>query len=158
MDNRTTAMTGHQDHPGITETLNGRKTEKIDIAKLAEAMGVKKVKTVDAFDVDQVKQGLEECNDYEGPAVLITEGDCVQIRREEQEEAYHVEPDECIACGRCLELGCPAVVKTDEEYEDTGKFKSGIDPVLCVGEICDVCRQVCPTGAIKKPSEEGSDV
>ena len=158
MDNRTTAMTGHQDHPGITETLRGSKTEKIDIKKLVQSMGVKKVKAVDAFNVEEVKKGLKECNEYDGPAVLITEGECIQIRRDKKEKAYHVNPDECIACGKCLELGCPAIMKTDEEYKDTGKYKSGIDPVLCVGEICDICRQVCPTGAIKKPDKEGSDV
>jgi len=154
MDNRTTAMTGHQDHPGITETLRGEKTKKIDIEKVVRAMGVEKVEVVDAFDVEAVREGLEECNDYDGPAVLITEGECIQIHSGETQQAYEVNPEECIACGKCLELGCPAIVKTDEEYKDTGRYKAGIDPVLCVGSTCDVCRQVCPTGAIKAPEEQ----
>ncbi|MBS3787868.1 indolepyruvate ferredoxin oxidoreductase subunit alpha [Candidatus Bipolaricaulota bacterium] len=153
MDNRTTAMTGHQDHPGITQTLGGEETEKIDIEEVVRAMGVEKVEVVDAFNVDEVREALKECNEYDGPAVLITEGECVQITSEKAQEAYEVNPEECIACGKCLDLGCPSIVKTDEEYKDTGRFKAGIDPVLCVGSICDVCRQVCPTGAIKAPNE-----
>jgi indolepyruvate ferredoxin oxidoreductase alpha subunit len=154
MDNRTTAMTGHQDHPGITETLRGEKTKKIDIEKVVRAMGVEKVETVDAFNVGEVREGLEECNNFDGPAVLITEGECIQINSDAKKQPYRVNPEECIACGKCLELGCPAIVKTDEEYRDTGRYKAGIDPVLCVGSTCDVCRQVCPTGAIKAPEEQ----
>jgi indolepyruvate ferredoxin oxidoreductase alpha subunit len=49
-------------------------------------------------------------------------------------------------------MGCPAIVKVNAVHEKTGKRKTGIDPVLCTG--CDVCRQVCPTGAIKKPEKK----
>jgi indolepyruvate ferredoxin oxidoreductase alpha subunit len=148
MDNSTTAMTGHQDHPGIETTLMGEKVKKVDIYELVKAMGVEKILKVNAFDVKAMEMALKECTSFKGTAVLIAEGECVFISRN-PEPAYEVDLDLCTACGICSRMGCPAIVKSNVIHEKTGKRKTGIDPVLCTG--CDVCRQVCPTGAIKKP-------
>ena len=142
MDNSTTAMTGHQDHPGIAVTLMGEKVKRVDIYGLVKAMGVEKILKVNAFDVKEMEKALKECTSYDGTAVLIAEGECVFISRDPQ-PAYEVDLDLCTACGLCSRMGCPAIVKAKEKYEKTGKRKTGIDPVLCTG--CDVCRQVCPT-------------
>jgi indolepyruvate ferredoxin oxidoreductase alpha subunit len=147
MDNSTTAMTGHQDHPGIAVTLMGERVKKVDIFGLVKAMGVEKILKVNAFDVKEMEKALMECTSYDGTAVLIAEGECVFVSRDSQ-PAYEVDLDLCAACGLCSRMGCPAIVKAKEKYEKTGKRKTGIDPVLCTG--CDVCRQVCPTEAIKK--------
>ena len=61
----------------------------------------------------------------------------------------YVLEDKCVACGTCAKAGCPATIKIDEVNPKTKMKKAGIDPVLCIG--CDICRQVCPTGAIQKP-------
>lgn len=151
MDNSTTAMTGHQDHPGIEFTLMGEKVEKVDIYGLVKAMGVKKILKVNAFDVKAMEKALKECTSYEGTAVLIAEGECVFISKNPG-PAYEVDLDLCTACGICSRMGCPAIVKVKEKHEKTGKRKTGIDPVLCTG--CDVCRQVCPTEAIRKTREK----
>jgi len=148
MDNSTTAMTGHQDHPGIETTLMGEKVKKVDIYGLVKAMGVEKILKVNAFDVKAMEMALKDCTSFKGTAVLIAEGECVFISRDPQ-PAYEVDLDLCTACGICSRMGCPAIVKVNVVHEKTGKRKTGIDPVLCTG--CDVCRQVCPTGAIKKP-------
>jgi indolepyruvate ferredoxin oxidoreductase, alpha subunit len=150
MDNSTTAMTGHQDHPGIAVTLMGEKVKKVDIYGLVKAMGVEKVLKVNAFDVKEMEKALKECTSYDGAAVLIAEGECVFISKDPQ-PAYEVDLDLCTACGLCSRMGCPAIVKAKEKHEKTGKRKTGIDPVLCTG--CDVCRQVCPTKAIRKPEK-----
>jgi len=151
MDNSTTAMTGHQDHPGIETTLMGEKVKKVDIYGLVKAMGVEKILKVNAFDVKAMEMALKECTSFKGTAVLIAEAECVFISKDPQ-PAYGVDLDLCTACGICSRMGCPAIVKVNAVHEKTGKRKTGIDPVLCTG--CDVCRQVCPTGAIKKPEKK----
>ncbi|MCK4411357.1 4Fe-4S binding protein, partial [Candidatus Bipolaricaulota bacterium] len=117
-----------------------------ELEPLVRAMGVKKVLTVNAFDIGEVESGLKECLAYDGPSVLITEGLCAQLDRTPK-TSYRVNPDKCIACGVCLKLGCPAIVKADKVDEKTGKPKAEIDPGLCVG--CAICRQVCPVEAIQ---------
>ena len=79
MDNRTTAMTGHQDNPGIEATLSLGTVAPVDIAGLCRACGVEKVLTADAFDLAAVRKALEECTAYDGVSVLITRGDCVSV-------------------------------------------------------------------------------
>jgi indolepyruvate ferredoxin oxidoreductase alpha subunit len=150
MDNRTTAMTGHQDHPGIDKTLMGEPTKRVDIYGLVKAIGVEKVLKVNAFDVGAMERALKECTAFKGTSVLIAEGDCVFIART-VEPAHEVDLDLCTACGLCAKLSCPAIVKVDAVNEKTKKRKSGINPVLCNG--CEVCAQVCPTKAIRKKAE-----
>ncbi len=149
MDNSATAMTGHQDHPGLDwKVTPDEKAKRIEIEPLVKAMGVEKVKTVNAFNVKEVKRGFEECLEYDGPSVLITKGECIFVSRKPK-PAFTVNPEKCIACHTCFRVGCPAVVLSDLKYEKNGKLKSSIDPTLCNG--CSVCSQVCPTGAIEPP-------
>jgi indolepyruvate ferredoxin oxidoreductase alpha subunit len=149
MDNSVTAMTGHQDHPGVDWAVTeDRKAKKVDLEGVVRALGVEKVKVVDAFKVKEVETGLKECLEFDGPSVLITRGECIFVSRNPQ-APYHVEEDKCIACHMCFRVGCPAIGLSTNRYEKNNKFKSHIDPTLCIG--CDVCRQVCPTGAITPP-------
>lgn len=150
MDNRTTAMTGHQDNPGIASTLSVGSAAPVDIAGLCRACGVEKVLTVNAFDVGAVRAGLEECTACDGVSVLITRGDCVFVSRRPK-PARSVDPAVCIACGQCIKSGCPSVVLSDERHAN-GRRKARIEPVTCVG--CGVCAQICPVHAISGPGEE----
>jgi indolepyruvate ferredoxin oxidoreductase, alpha subunit len=145
LDNRTTAMTGHQDHPGVAETLRGEPTDKVEIEDLVRACGVKDVHRVDAFDIDAVERTYEEALAFDGPSVVIVEGPCYFVGPGDQ-GVYEVDTDTCIACGTCFELGCPAIKHAKALNEKTGRAKAEIDPVLCVG--CDMCAQVCPVEAI----------
>ena len=148
MDNRTTAMTGHQDNPGIEATLSLGTVAPVDIAGLCRACGVEKVVTANAFDMKEVRKGLEECTAYDGVSVLITRGDCVFVSRSPK-PARVVDADKCIACGKCIQSGCPSVVLSDAVHPKTGKRKARIEPVTCVG--CGVCSQICPVQAISGP-------
>ncbi|MGC9529410.1 MAG: indolepyruvate ferredoxin oxidoreductase subunit alpha [Candidatus Bipolaricaulaceae bacterium] len=154
MDNGTTAMTGHQDHPGTGWSLHGSQPKRVELVPLVRALGVEKVTTVDAFDVEQVKKGLQDCLAYDGPSVLITQGPCVHLSKPAG-AAYWVDSEQCIACGECFKLGCPAIVRSGDTHPKTGRPKSSIDPTLCVG--CDMCRQACPVGAIHAPDSEEDD-
>jgi indolepyruvate ferredoxin oxidoreductase alpha subunit len=150
MDNRTTAMTGHQDHPGVDWTLGVGQAKPVDLVNLVKALGVEMVLEVDAFDVGAMEKAIKECTAYDGVAVLIATGACVFISKDPQ-PSYEVDVDVCVACGTCGRAGCPALVKSDQINPKNNKLKTRIDPVLCVG--CEVCSQICPTGAIHKPAE-----
>ena len=145
LDNQTTAMTGHQDHPGIGENLRGERAPKVEIEALVRACGVSDVHKVNAFDVKAVQQTFEKALAFDGPSVVIVEGPCFFVGPGAS-GAYEVDTDACIACGACFRLGCPAIVRSDELHAKTGKPKAKIDPVLCVG--CDMCAQVCTSDAI----------
>jgi indolepyruvate ferredoxin oxidoreductase alpha subunit len=155
MDNGVTAMTGHQDHPGVDwSVLPERRAEKIDLEAVVRALGVKKVKVVDAFKIKEVEAGLKECLQFEGPSVLITRGECIFVSRTAN-PPYSVDSQKCVACHTCFRVGCPAIGLASEIHPKNGRFKSLIEATLCNG--CDICRQVCPTGAITRPAAaEGS--
>ncbi len=152
LDNRITAMTGGQEHPGTGTKLQGEIGEQIDIARVARAMGAKQVTEVNAWDVKAVESALKEALAFEdGPAVMVVKGACVFTPHFKLQPRMAVDAETCIACGACFRVGCPAILKRDEVYEKTGKHKAQIDPLLCTG--CTVCTQVCPVNAIA-PREE----
>ncbi|WP_297070959.1 indolepyruvate ferredoxin oxidoreductase subunit alpha [Thermococcus sp.] len=148
LDNRTTAMTGHQPHPGSGGSETGRKFNEIDIKALVSALGIKYVRTVDPYDLKQTREAIKEAMKVEGPAVIIARRECVipVIRRGEIGEIPLVVEDKCTGCKACILLtGCPALVYNPETR------KVMIDELLCTG--CGVCNQTCPFDAIKFPSE-----
>ncbi len=151
LDNRITGMTGHQDNPATDyRVLRSVPATEIDIAGVCSAMGVKLVKTVNAFDVKEVEDGLKECMAFDGVSVLITKGECVQFNKFSS-TPYEVDSNKCIACQTCFKCGCPAIMVSDEENPKTHKKKCRIDPTLCNG--CGICSQVCPVKAIAKKED-----
>ncbi|MBM4456384.1 MAG: indolepyruvate ferredoxin oxidoreductase [Chloroflexi bacterium] len=150
LDNRTTAMTGHQDHPGVAQTLAGAEGGQVNIADLCRAMGVKDVRVVDAFDMEAVQRNLKETVACDGLSVIVMDGPCVFVELE-RKAPFEVDADLCNGCTLCFRLGCPAIFRADELDARTGRPKAGIDPVLCVS--CDMCRQICPRKAIFMPTQ-----
>lgn len=147
VDNRTTAMTGHQPHPGTGVTLQGRETPAVEIEPLVRAMGIERVYTVDPYDLAQVETTLKECVAAGEPAVVISRRACALLPEARREAVpLRVDPDACRACGACRRVGCPALYQSDEVYERTGRHKTAIDPLLCTG--CEICAQVCSVNAI----------
>jgi indolepyruvate ferredoxin oxidoreductase alpha subunit len=145
LDNRTTAMTGHQDHPGVAEKLGGETVRKVDIEGLVRASGVDDVHKVDAFDVSQVDDAIKAALDFDGPSVVIVDGPCYFVGPGAT-EPYVVDLELCNGCTLCFRLGCPAIIRSAETDAKTSRAKAEIDPVLCVG--CDMCAQICPREAI----------
>jgi indolepyruvate ferredoxin oxidoreductase alpha subunit len=147
LDNRITAMTGGQEHPGTGITLQGDEGKRIEIAPVARAMGVERVWEVDAWDVKAVRETFKEALEVEeGPAVVVVKGACVFTPYFHHKPVVAVDHDTCNGCGACFRVGCPSILKTDIIDPDTDKPKSTIDPLLCTG--CTVCLQVCPRNAI----------
>ena len=147
LDNRTTAMTGHQQHPGTGQTLQMQPSHAVDLEALSRAMGIEDTYVIDPYDLDQVEETLKACVAKEGPAVVIAKRECVLLPEARARYlALRVDPDVCVGCGLCLRLGCPAMSRSDIKAQGRDRFTVQIDPLLCTG--CELCAQVCPNDSI----------
>ena len=139
LDNSTTAMTGHQPHPGTGRTVMGQIVEKVSIEKVLRAIGLKVVETVDPLDHELSVETVKRVAAEPGVKAIIFKSPCIAVTKPRGQS--HVDPDKCIACGRCIrELGCPAIILGED-----GK-KAKIDTSMCTG--CTLCEQLCPVKAI----------
>ena len=147
LDNRTTAMTGHQDHPGTGRTLRGEETVAVKFEDLARAMGIEEVHVVDPYDLKGVEEALRACLAQDGPALIVARRECALLpEARERWMPLRVDEDRCNGCGLCFRVGCPALVKSQKLDEKTRRPKAWIDPLLCTG--CEICAQVCARKAI----------
>lgn len=140
LDNRITAMTGHQHNPVTGFTIKGEPTKEIDLAVLAQAVGVDRVRTVDPFALSELEQIIREELAAEEPSVIITRRSCALIEKGTK-PPYTVSEEACTGCLQCMRLGCPCIVKQDNK-------KVSINPAQCVG--CGLCATVCKFDAIRK--------
>ena len=142
LDNRTTAMTGFQQHPGTGRTLQGQETRVVDLVALAKAMGISRVSIVDPYDLAQLGQVIDQEIKAPEPSLIISRRPCVLLDRNAESVRIQRQVDHelCTGCKMCLKLGCPAM-------SFSGEGKVLIDSLLCNG--CPVCEQVCKVGAIK---------
>ncbi len=141
LDNRTTAMTGRQGNPFNGETLQHRESRELDLMGLLGSLGVKNAVQVDPLDAKAVRQALKAATKEQADelSVIVFKSPCVLISRE-RKEPYFVNGN-CVACGMCISLGCPAISKDGE----TGI--ASIDTMQCIG--CGQCTQYCPSNAIE---------
>lgn len=137
LDNATTAMTGHQPHPGIGKTMMGEVSQKISIKAILEAIGLEYIKEIDPLDLDKSIEAVKEAASINGVRAIIFKSPCVAIMKTEQ--SYTVNEDQCIGCKKCIrELGCPAL-----------SFQNGkavIEKSLC--NACGLCNHICPKECI----------
>ena len=149
LDNSTTAMTGHQPHPGTGMTMMGEIVEKISIEKILKAIGVSPVITVNPFDQQAAVEAVKTASEAPGVSAIIFKAPCIAIAQKvgwEKPHALTVDTAKCIGCRKCInELGCPAL-SVCMQANEKGKRLVEIDKSLCTG--CGLCSQVCPTGAI----------
>ncbi len=136
LDNSTTGMTGHQNHPGTGKDIYGKAAHKIDLEALCRAIGVEHIAVADPFDLKELETILKKETLREALSVVIVRRPCLLLDGKNVKPPVQIK--ECKNCGLCLKLGCPALIKGDKEVR--------VDETLCTG--CGLCIKVCPYDAI----------
>ncbi len=145
LDNRTTAMTGHQQNPGTGKTLIGEISPEVDIEKIVKAVGVKEenVHVVDPYDLNTTEIAIEKAYNAVEPFVIIAKRPCALIKQDRNIKGNLkciINQDKCTNCKICLGLGCPAILFKNDMMV--------IDQTACNG--CTLCMQVCRFDAIER--------
>ena len=141
LDNRTTGMTGHQEHAATGKTLKGEDTYAINLTELCKSVGVPSVIEVDAFDVAALEKTFRESTASDVLTVIIAKAPCALIKGQKFPYKCVCDKEKCKKCGMCLKIGCPAITKAED-----GTVK--IDKTMCNG--CGLCMNYCKFGAIEK--------
>ena len=137
LDNSTTAMTGHQPHPGTGRTMMGEIVEKVDIEAVLRGIGIETVETVDPLKLDDTVETVKRTAEKKGVKAIIFRSPCAVIIKPDKPAL--IDPDKCRNCKKCInDLGCPGLVLKDGRV--------AIENALCTG--CGLCSQVCPFDAI----------
>ena len=155
LDNRAVGMTGGQNNPANGRDIYGNEAPRVDFAKLAEALGVKRerIRVLDPYELPTLFKALREETKIDEPSVIITNRPCVLIEDYEKLAPYKVIDDKCTGCGNCVEVGCPAIHVTRREkvIKPSGKEVElafvNIETAACTG--CGLCVQPCAPDAIQ---------
>ena len=139
LDNETTAMTGHQNHPGTGISAKGTKAQAVELEALVRGVGVDDVNVVNAFDLAAINITISRCVATDTPSVVIVRGSC-PLHARTSGTPFKIDSEKCNSCYICLRIGCPAISVSDDE--------ASIDATLCLGSSCSICAQVCPQEAI----------
>ena len=140
LDNSTTGMTGHQQNPTTGFNLKGDPCTKIDLEALCRAVGIRRVRVVDPYNLAQVEKAVKEEVGCGEPSVIISRRPCALLKTVKHPGPISVDSAKCIGCKACMKIGCPAI-------SIVGK-KAVIDQTQCTG--CNVCAQLCRQNAIGK--------
>ncbi len=143
VDNRTTAMTGHQDNPGTGRTLMGEDTISASIEEIGKACGVKRVVTVFPYELEKTQKAIEAELNADEPSLIVSRAACPLREKRRVGFIRKIDQELCKKCKMCLKLGCPAI--------DGAGDKPVINELLCNG--CGLCEQVCKFGAISATKE-----
>lgn len=146
LDNSITGMTGHQNNPANGLTISGDPTVAVNLEALAHAIGIHRVVVVDPFDIEATRAAVEAELEAEEPSLVISRRPCALLKSVKHAPALKVDPDKCVGCKACLQVGCPALSHIPNEKN--GRTMAVIDPTQCVG--CEICSKACRFDAIQK--------
>ncbi|WP_039764410.1 MULTISPECIES: indolepyruvate ferredoxin oxidoreductase subunit alpha [unclassified Caldicellulosiruptor] len=143
LDNSTTGMTGHQDHPATGYTIRGEETFKLDLVSLCKTIGCSVVEEINPYNINENIKKISALLDVQGVKVLIVRAPCRLHRRYKYVlSKRYIDKNKCKNCKLCLSLGCPAI---------SLKEVPTIDQNLCLG--CGMCESICRFGAISSVKE-----
>ena len=143
LDNSITGMTGHQQNPTTGFNLKGDPCTKIDLESLCKAVGIRRVRVVDPYDLSQCEQVIKEELAAPEASVVISRRPCALLKYVKHKAPLTVDTGKCVGCKACMKIGCPAISVRDG--------KAGVDATLCVG--CGVCQQLCKFDALQTGEE-----
>jgi indolepyruvate ferredoxin oxidoreductase alpha subunit len=142
LDNGTTAMTGHQPHPGVDTEAIGDVTSHVDIEMVVRGLGVQKILKVKPLKTRATMQAVKEAVEFEGVSVIISQELCPLFARRvapSKKKPFQVRQDKCKMHLDCItKVACPAMFKEDGQVR--------INQQMCIG--CALCAQACPENAI----------
>ena len=138
-------MTGHQQNPTTGYNIKGDPAGKIDLESLCRAMGFKRVRVVDPYNLKECDQAVKEELSADEASVIISRRPCALLKYVKHKAPLAVNKDKCIGCKSCMKIGCPAISMKEG--------KAHVDFTQCVG--CGVCEQLCPVGAFESTGKEG---
>ena len=145
LDNSITGMTGHQQNPTTGFNIKGDPAGKIDLEALCRAMGFRRVRVVDPYDLKETDRAVKEELAADEPSVIISRRPCALLKYVKHKAPLKVNTDKCIGCKSCMKIGCPAI--------SIREGKAHVDNTLCVG--CGVCEQLCGVKAFHSTKKEG---
>ena len=144
VDNSITGMTGHQQNPTTGYNLKGDPCTKIDLETLCHAVGIRRVRVVDPYDLAQCDAAIKEETAADEPSVIISRRPCALLKYVKHKKPILADPNKCVGCKACMKIGCPAISIIDK--------KATIDNTLCTG--CGVCAQLCKLDALQAAKED----
>jgi indolepyruvate ferredoxin oxidoreductase alpha subunit len=145
LDSSITGMTGHQQNPTTGYNIKGDPAGKIDLESLCRAMGIRRVRVVDPYDLAACDQAVKEELAAPEPSVIISRRPCALLKYVKHKAPLRVDRDKCVGCRQCMRIGCPAI--------SIREGKARVDETLCVG--CGVCSQLCRVNAFASTEKEG---
>lgn len=140
LNNSTTAMTGGQDHPGTGRNLSPDQTvsNKIDIRKVVEGIGIDEIYTVDTYDYNETYKTLKKALGSEKLNVVITDRPCVLYPKKLGMRKKFKVLSGCNGCSLCMQIGCPSILSSSNRLTDKNM------PFIndsCIG--CSICMDIC---------------
>ena len=133
-------MTGHQQNPTTGYNIKGEPASAVNLEELCHAIGIKRVRVVDPYDLKACEDAVLEEMAAPEPSVIISRRPCMLLKYVKPKPPVKVDETKCVGCKMCMKIGCPAISIKDK--------KARIDFTQCVG--CDICTQMCKVGAIAR--------
>lgn len=144
LDNSITGMTGHQQNPSTGFTIKNEPTKQVDFVKLANAIGIDRVRVTDPFNTSEFEKVLREELLGDEPSVIVSQSPCALLKNVKYDGPLKINKDKCKSCKMCLSVGCPAIVNKGDNTE--------INQTMCVG--CELCSDVCKFDSFERAGDE----
>jgi indolepyruvate ferredoxin oxidoreductase alpha subunit len=146
LDNRTTAMTGHQPHPGTDFDGMGRPAKRILVEDVVKGCGIKHVEIVDPNKIKETTEAFKRALTFKGPSVIVSKSPCILLENRDKRKrgedifVHEIDQEKCKKCKICIaQFGCPSFYYGEDE-------NIYIDVQQCNG--CGNCADLCPFDAI----------